>query len=103
MDVPVAVEATEMDRYCTIASQREPDFDDAQFRWAYALLGAQRATKLLGIFTRLSERDGKHQYLRHIPRVTRYLRRNLKHAELREISAWFETHLPVVFDKQTAD
>ena len=103
LDVPAAVEAVEIDRYCTTASQREPDFDDAEFRWAYALLGAQRATKLLGIFTRLSVRDGKHQYLRHIPRVTRYLRRNLEHAELREISAWFETHLPVVFDEQSAD
>ena len=41
----------------------------------YATLGAQRATKILGIFARLDRRDGKPQYLRHMPRVWRYLQR----------------------------
>ena len=102
LDVPAALETAELDRYCMTAGQREADFDAASFRWAYALLGAQRATKILGIFTRLSLRDGKHQYLRHIPRVTRYLKRSLEHAELREISAWFQAHLPVIFDERSA-
>ena len=100
LDVPESVEATELDRYCAVTAEREHDFDETSFRWAYALLGAQRATKILGIFTRLSARDGKHQYLRHIPRVSRYLRRNLQHPELRTISSWFEAHLPTVFDDQ---
>ena len=101
LDVPEAVETTELDRYCSIIAQRETSFDEAGFRWAYALLGAQRATKILGIFTRLSARDGKHQYLRHIPRVSRYLRRNLKHPGLRTISSWFEAYLPTVFDDRS--
>ena len=45
----------------------------------YVTLGAQRATKILGIFARLDRRDGKPQYLRHIPRIWRYLRRSLIH------------------------
>jgi N-acetylmuramate 1-kinase len=55
------------------------DFDRQDFDAAYAVLGAQRATKILGIFARLSKRDGKHGYLRHIPRVSRYLERDLAH------------------------
>ena len=38
---------------------REPAFDMGAFATAYALLAAQRATKILGIFARLHQRDGK--------------------------------------------
>ena len=65
----------------------DPHFDRADFDVAYAILGAQRATKILGIFARLSKRDGKHGYLRHIPRVSRYLERNLAHPRLAELKA----------------
>ena len=39
-------------------------FDLNAFFELYAALGAQRATKVLGIFARLDRRDGKPQYLR---------------------------------------
>ena len=52
-------------------------FDIGNFFELYAVLGAQRATKVLGIFSRLDRRDGKPQYLRHQPRVWRNLRRSL--------------------------
>ena len=67
---------------------------NAEFAQAYAILGAQRATKILGIFARLSMRDGKPQYLQHMPRVSRYLARNLQHPSLAEVKAWFEKHMP---------
>ena len=35
--------------------------------------GVQRHLKILGIFTRLSKRDGKHQYLEDIPLTQHYL------------------------------
>ena len=38
---------------------REPDFDMQGFARAYAVMAAQRATKILGIFARLDKRDGK--------------------------------------------
>ena len=79
--------------YCGLRS-RDPAFDRASFDVAYAVLGAQRATKILGIFARLSKRDGKHGYLRHIPRVSRYLERNLAHPRLAGLRAWFDRHLP---------
>ncbi|MEM8627968.1 MAG: sugar phosphate nucleotidyltransferase, partial [Pseudomonadota bacterium] len=59
----------------------------------YALLGAQRATKILGIFARLSMRDGKDTYLAHIPRVYRYLQRNLRHPALHDLAAWYARHI----------
>ncbi|MFN4140775.1 tRNA (adenosine(37)-N6)-threonylcarbamoyltransferase complex ATPase subunit type 1 TsaE [Aestuariivirga sp.] len=82
--------------YAHYAGLRAGDaaFDPEEFRLAFAVLGAQRATKILGIFARLSKRDGKHGYLRHIPRVSRYLERNLAHPRLSRLRSWFDRHLP---------
>jgi N-acetylmuramate 1-kinase len=66
----------------------------AGFARAYAIMGAQRATKVLGIFARLDKRDGKPQYLRHLPRIEAYLARNLTHPGLSKLKVWYETHLP---------
>ena len=59
------------------------------FRRSAAILGAQRATKILGIFARLAKRDGKTSYLRHIPRILRYLDWNLAHEDLADLRGWF--------------
>lgn len=67
---------------------------------AYAILGAQRNTKILGIFTRLWKRDGKPRYLTYQPRVWRYLERDLAHPALASVKAWFDTHVPT--DKRAA-
>jgi aminoglycoside/choline kinase family phosphotransferase len=57
-------------------------------------MAAQRATKVLGIFARLDRRDGKPQYLRHMPRVWRYLQRALGHPALAGLSAWYQDNVP---------
>ncbi|SFR96312.1 aminoglycoside phosphotransferase family protein [Sphingomonas jatrophae] len=64
-------------------------------RTAYALLGAQRNAKILGIFTRLWKRDGKPAYLGYQPRVWRYLERDLAHPALAPVRAWFDANVPV--------
>ncbi|MES2497786.1 MAG: phosphotransferase [Pseudomonadota bacterium] len=84
-DVPPAIEAAMIARY----AERRP-FDEA----AYALLGAQRNAKILGIFTRLWKRDGKPRYLAFQPRVWGYLERDLAHAALAPVKAWFDAHVP---------
>ena len=66
----------------------------AAFARAYAIMGAQRATKILGIFARLDRRDGKPHYLAHLPRIEAYLARNLAHPALARLRGWYETHLP---------
>ncbi|WP_182418646.1 tRNA (adenosine(37)-N6)-threonylcarbamoyltransferase complex ATPase subunit type 1 TsaE [Bartonella sp. HY038] len=68
--------------YCSKRALLDKQFNEKQFRQSYAILGAQRACKLLGLFIRLDKRDGKPQYLKHLPRMTDYLLRNLKHPAL---------------------
>lgn len=53
-----------------------PD-DFGTFLRDYEWMGVQRQLKVLGIFARLSHRDGKHGYLGDMPRVLGYLRRTL--------------------------
>jgi N-acetylmuramate 1-kinase len=93
-DVSVAVEDELVGRYLKARHAAERDFDMVQFVELYALMGAQRATKILGIFARLSERDGKPQYLRHQPRVWRNLRRSLAHPSLARLKAWYDLNVP---------
>ena len=57
----------------------------------YAVMGAQRLTKILGIFARLDRRDGKRGYLLHMPRIRAYLDRALAHPALSEVKLWYET------------
>jgi len=93
LDVPESLERELLAHYVAERARRDPSFDPAAFRHAYALLGAQRATKLLGIFVRLAKRDGKPGYLGHLPRIKRYLARNLADPGLAELRAWYERHL----------
>ncbi len=50
-----------------------PD-DFARFHVDYEWMGLQRNLRILGVFARLSHRDGKHHYLDHMPRVRAYVR-----------------------------
>ncbi|MDX1974351.1 MAG: phosphotransferase [Rickettsiales bacterium] len=60
---------------------------------AYALLGAQRNCKIIGIFTRLAARDGKAHYLAHVPRVWKNLERDLAHPFLQPLKIWMDRHI----------
>jgi aminoglycoside/choline kinase family phosphotransferase len=51
-------------------------------------MAAQRAAKILGIFVRLKQRDGKPGYLRHLPRIEAYIA-SLKHPALQPLRNWF--------------
>ena len=93
LDVPEAVEADVRSHYMTLRHQRDASFDAPAFLYAYAVLGAQRSTKILGIFARLASRDAKPAYLAHLPRIQRYLRRNLRHPGLAALRAWYQRHL----------
>jgi tRNA threonylcarbamoyl adenosine modification protein YjeE len=92
VDVPEAMELELLGRYTKAQREADASFDAARFIELYAVLGAQRATKILGIFARLDRRDGKPQYLRHMPRVWGYLRRSLVHPVLAGLASWYEAH-----------
>ncbi|MEM8570374.1 MAG: phosphotransferase [Pseudomonadota bacterium] len=59
--------------------------DEEHYRYAAALLSAQRNLKILGIFARLARRDGKRRYLGNLPRVWKYLTRDLAHPDLADL------------------
>jgi N-acetylmuramate 1-kinase len=61
---------------------RETGFDAESFGAHYAVLGAQRALRILGVFARLARAAGKPQYVPLIPRVWGQLQRNLAHPAL---------------------
>ena len=81
VDVSAELEARLTAHYVSLRA-RDAGFDAAGFERAYAIMAAQRGSKILGIFVRLLERDGKPQYLRHIPRIKAYLARTLDHPSL---------------------
>ena len=94
VDVPAELEAELLAYYLGARASLDPGFDRAAFRFAYAALGVQRNTKILGIFARLATRDGKPSYLRHVRRIWTYLARGLAHPELAHLRAWFDRHFP---------
>ena len=67
---------------------------DDGFEADYAILGAQRNTKIIGIFTRLAKRDGKARYLDLIPRVWGLLERDLEHPACSPVARWFDASVP---------
>lgn len=71
-----------------------PDLDRDAFDRSCAILGAQRHCKVLGIFTRLRDRDGKPDYLVHVPRLWRLLERSCVHPALAPLKAWLDANVP---------
>lgn len=89
-DVSSELEAQSLAHY----RATNPDAATAAFDAAYAILGAQRNAKILGIFTRLWKRDGKSRYLSYQSRVWKYLERDLRHPALAPVAAWFSANVP---------
>ena len=94
--IPADVEKDYYDMYVAARGAGEDDFDTGAFAAAYAILGAQRATKILGIFARLNVRDGKPGYLKYLRRTSDVVEHNLRHPALAAVKAWYDAHLPRV-------
>lgn len=88
-DVAPALETAMIGRYLAGSHTPQPGFAAD-----YQRLGAQRNTKILGIFARLWKRDGKPTYLYFMPRVWGHLERNLAHPALAPVRAWFDANVP---------
>lgn len=87
-DVDPIVERAMLDRYISAVGPGQEFYAD------YAILGAQRNAKIVGVFTRLSKRDGKPRYLELIPRVWALLERDLAHPSLKPVATWFAENIP---------
>src|SRR5258707_916964 len=89
-DVPPALATVMIERYLA----GFPGIDRVEFMASYAVLGAQRSSKIVGIFTRLWKRDGKPQYLGHLPRVWRLIEQDVRHPALAPVAVWLAHHAP---------
>jgi aminoglycoside/choline kinase family phosphotransferase len=94
IDVPEQVELALFSRYIKARRAADESFDAAGFAELYAIMSAQRNTRLLGTFARLNRRDGKPQYLRHQPRIWTYLNRSLAHPALADFRQWYTANVP---------
>ena len=89
-DVSPAVHAACLDRYLGETGLA----DRAGFRAAFALMAAQRHARIIGLFVRLMQRDGKRDYLPFLPRVWRQLEQALAHEALQPVRAWVDRVVP---------
>jgi tRNA threonylcarbamoyl adenosine modification protein YjeE len=94
VDVPELMEVSLLGHYVRKRGEIDAAFEPADFIRLYAILAAQRASKILGIFARLDRRDGKPQYIRHIPRIWSYLQRSLAHPALAILRDWYSQNVP---------
>jgi N-acetylmuramate 1-kinase len=94
IDVPEQLELALLPRYIKARRASDKTFDPAGFAELYAIMSAQRNTRLLGTFARLNRRDGKPQYLRHQPRIWTYLNRSLAHPTLARFREWYSVNVP---------
>ena len=88
-DVSAEVEAEMLRHYIT-----ESGVEDAAFRTAYAVLGAQRNLRILGVFGRLGLDYGKPQYVDMIPKVWAHVMRDLEHPALAPVAGLLRDALP---------
>lgn len=94
IDVPEAIELGMLTRYIRARLTADRSFNPSAFARHYAIMSAQRNTRLLGTFARLNLRDGKPHYLKHQPRIWTYLTRSLAHPDLTAFRDWYAAHVP---------
>jgi tRNA threonylcarbamoyl adenosine modification protein YjeE len=94
IDVAEEIERALFNRYINARMQADDSFDASEFAARYAILSAQRNTRLLGTFARLNRRDGKPHYLKHQPRIWGYLNRALAHPALASLHDWYAANVP---------
>ena len=97
--VPETLELDLIKHYGDLREAADPSFVLNHFLHAYAIYGAQRVTKILGIFVRLDRRDHKSDYLQHLPHMRAYLARNLSYPALAPLKNWFRTFTPELFER----
>jgi aminoglycoside/choline kinase family phosphotransferase len=89
-DVSAGLEAAALERYFAL----RPELDRAAFLADFHALGALNIVRILGVFARLTTRDGKPRYAALMPRLWGYLDRCLADPQLAALKAWMDRHVP---------
>ena len=90
VDIDNSLQEQLMHHYLSLRSKQGTEKNEIEFMRDFTIVASQRAVKILGIFARLSQRDGKHNYLQHIPRILGYLIKNLRHESQTELRNLFK-------------
>lgn len=93
-DVSPAIASGTTRRYLSAVAARGIRIDEVAFRGQMAIMAAQRNAKIVGIFSRLSLRDGKPRYLDYLPRVWSYLEGDLEHPSLAALKQFYDRVIP---------
>lgn len=89
-------------RQLAVATLELPMATSEDFLKQFDLMGLQRHLKVLGIFARLSLRDGKTGYLKDLPLVLAYVRETCQqYPEFATFDEWFEATLQPLIAKQS--
>ena len=96
-DVPQGLTDLMIEKYLNHTGQ-----DREHFLSAYNILGAQRNSKIIGIFVRLAVRDGKQNYLKLLPRVWKHLERDIRHPLLKKLNDWLSKYVADEFRGEIA-
>ncbi len=97
-DVAPDTVASAIDHYL----EQFPGIDRDTFLASYAVMGAQRNLKILGIFCRLLTRDGKAGYQDYMPRVWGHVATDLQHPALAQLEVWLDRWIPASFRTRAA-
>jgi N-acetylmuramate 1-kinase len=103
VDLEEGLEIRLVGHYARLRKRADPDFDMAKFARDYSVMAAQRNTKILGIFARLNQRDGKPAYLQHLPRIETYVRAALAHPALGELRSWYQQYVPGLYPDELSE
>ncbi|WP_108860498.1 aminoglycoside phosphotransferase family protein [Ruegeria sp. Alg231-54] len=88
-DVSLGTEMQMVNRYIAATGVNDHDF-----RTAYAVLGAQRNLRILGVFARLATEYGKPSYIDLIPSTWAHVMRDLEHPALVAVADLLRDALP---------
>jgi tRNA threonylcarbamoyl adenosine modification protein YjeE len=90
-DARVTVERPLMERLIEIyqaAREAQGDFDRTAFAKSFAIMSAERACRLNGLWVRLWQRDGMESYMRHMPRTLWHLSMAFEHPVNAPLKDW---------------
>ena len=71
-----------------------PRIDRENFDTSWSIMAAQRHTRVIGTFSRLKIRDGKPEYIQHLPRIWKYIEQCLENPYLKKLGLWFRKNIP---------
>ena len=93
-DARIDVAQNIVDQMINYYLSNHPNINRKDFLAAYAILGVQRNSKILGIFANKAFQDKDTRYLQYIPRIKKYIYNALKHPLLSPLQSWFDRVMP---------